>query len=110
MSFLQPCLLLMLTRGDAHGYRLLDELDEFGFNPDRFDPSLIYRALREMESGGWVTSRWDDDSQGPRRKVYQITQEGKDYLELWVADLHRTRDEIDALIEAYEQTKVDSDE
>ena len=108
MSFLQPCLLLMLTRGDAHGYRLLDELDEFGFNPNRVDPSLVYRALREMEASGWVTSRWDTESQGPQRKVYQITQEGKDYLELWVVDLHRTRDEIDALIAAYEQIKVDS--
>jgi PadR family transcriptional regulator PadR len=109
MSFLQPCLLLMLMRGDAHGYRLLDELGEFGFNPDRFDPSLIYRALREMESGGWVISRWDDDSQGPRRKVYQITQEGEDYLQLWVADLRRTRQEIDALIAAYQQIEADAD-
>ncbi len=107
MSFIQPCLLLMLTRGDAHGYRLLDELAEFGFNPDRFDPSLIYRALREMEEGGWVSSRWDTESQGPRRRVYHITQKGKDYLQVWVADLRRTRQEIDALISAYEQIEVE---
>ena len=103
MSFLQPCLLLMLTRTDAHGYSLLDGLDEFGFNLERLDPSLIYRALRDMEENGWVSSRWDDDSQGPRRRVYQITQDGRDYLEIWVADLRRTRREIDALITAYEK-------
>jgi PadR family transcriptional regulator, regulatory protein PadR len=106
MSFLQPCLLLMLTRGDAHGYRLLDDLAEFGFNPDRFDPSLVYRALREMEEGGWVTSCWDTESQGPRRRVYQITQEGKNYLQVWVVDLRRTRQEIDTLIAAYEQIEA----
>jgi poly-beta-hydroxybutyrate-responsive repressor len=99
----------MLTRSEAHGYRLLDDLAEFGFNPDRVDPSLVYRALREMETNGWVTSRWDTESQGPQRKIYQVTQEGKDYLEFWVADLHRTRDEIDALITAYEQIKVKFD-
>ena len=109
MSFLQPCLLLMLIRGDAHGYRLLDELAEFGFNPDRFDPSLIYRALKEMEAGGWVTSRWDTESQGPRRRVYQITQEGQDYLQVWVADLRRTRQEIDALIAAYEKIEAEQE-
>ena len=108
MRFLLPCLLLMLTRGEAHGYRLLDELDEFGFNPKRFDPSLIYRALREMESNGWVISHWDKESQGPRRRVYQITQEGEDYLQVWVADLRRTRDEIDAVITAYEQIEAES--
>jgi hypothetical protein len=41
MSFLQPCLLLMLTRDEGHGYSLHGALTEFGFNPDRFDPSLI---------------------------------------------------------------------
>ena len=57
MRFLQPCLLLMLARGEAHGYSLIDELAEFGFNPDRLDPSLIYRALREMEADRLVSSR-----------------------------------------------------
>lgn len=109
MSFMQPCLLLMLTRENAHGYCLLDGLGEFGFNMERFDPSLIYRALREMEEAGWVSSRWDDDSQGPRRRVYRITQDGKDYLKVWVTDLRRTRQEIDALIEAYEQIEPELD-
>lgn len=103
MSFLQPCLLLMLTRGEAHGYSLLDELDEFGFNPNRVDPSLIYRALREMEEGGWVASYWDDDSQGPRRRVYQVLPEGETFLAEWIKDLRRTRDEIDCLLAAYEK-------
>ncbi len=103
MSFLQPCLLLMLTRGEAHGYSLLDELAEFGFNPDRVDPSLIYRALREMEDGGWVTSSWDEDGQGPRRRVYQILPEGKSFLAEWIDDLRCTRDEIDSLLAAYER-------
>jgi poly-beta-hydroxybutyrate-responsive repressor len=106
MSFMQPCLLLILTRDEGHGYSLVDDLAEFGFNPDRCDPSLIYRALREMESEGWVTSRWDTESQGPRRRMYQITQEGEDYLQLWVADLRRIRQEINAVITAYEQIEA----
>ena len=40
----------MLHRGEAHGYNLLNGLDEFGFNPGQKDPSLIYRALREMDT------------------------------------------------------------
>ena len=89
MRFLQPCLLVMLHHGDAHGYNLLNGLGEFGFNPGQKDPSLIYRALREMEEIGLVISQWDQDSSlGPQR---------------WVADLRRTRNEIDALITAYEE-------
>ena len=109
MSFLQPCLLLMLLRGESHGYNLIDELNEFGFDPERLDPSLIYRALRDLEDSSFATSRWDDDSQGPRRRVYQITADGKDYLKIWVEDLRRTQREIEALLSAYEQLEVISD-
>jgi PadR family transcriptional regulator PadR len=103
MSFLQPCLLVMLHRGEAHGYSLLNGLDEFGFNLDRLDPSLVYRALREMEAVGLVTSEWGEESQGPQRRVYRITQEGEQYLAQWVADLRRTRQEIDYLLATYEK-------
>ena len=101
MRFLQPCLLLILTRGEAHGYSLIDELAEFGFNPERLDPSLVYRALREMEIDGWISSRWDDDSQGPRRRFYQTLPEGETFLAEWISDLRCTRDEIDRLLAAY---------
>ena len=102
MSFLQPCLLFLLTRGEAHGYSLLDGLEAFGFARYQFDSSLAYRALRNMEDAGWVDSRWDDASQGPRRRVYQIQTEGKTRLTIWMDDLRRTRDEIDRLLQTYE--------
>ncbi len=103
MSFLQPCLLVMLQREKTHGYNLLNGLDEFGFNLNRLDPSLIYRALREMEAANLVTSEWGEESQGPQRRVYCITEEGKLYLGQWVADLRQTRQEIDFLLAAYEK-------
>ncbi len=109
ISFLQPCLLVMLHRGEAHGYSLLNGLDEFGFNLDRLDPSLVYRALREMEAASLVTSEWGDESLGPQRRVYQITEDGEQALAQWVADLRRTRQEIDHLLTAYEQVSPSED-
>ena len=109
MSFLQPCLLVMLHRGEAHGYNLLSGLEEFGFQPGQSDPSLLYRALREMEEIGLVISEWDSDSLGPQRRVYQITPAGEKYLEGWIADLQRTRKEIKALIAAYEKVEAISE-
>jgi PadR family transcriptional regulator PadR len=102
MSFLQPCLLVMLHRGEAHGYSLLNGLGEFGFNLDRLDPSLVYRALRDMEASSLVASEWADESLGPQRRVYRISEEGEQALAQWVADLRRTRHEIDQLLAAYE--------
>lgn len=108
ISFLQPCLLVLLHRGKAHGYNLLSELAEFRFTPGQSDPSLVYRALRDMEAIGLVTSEWDSDSQGPQRRVYQITAAGEDFLAQWVHDLQRTREEINALLKAYQDVDVQS--
>jgi DNA-binding PadR family transcriptional regulator len=99
----------MLHRGEAHGYNLMSGLDEFGFRPGRKDPSLLYRALRDMEENGLVASDWDTDSLGPQRRVYKITQEGEAYLKDWIADLQRTRQEIDSLLSAYEDVKNQPD-
>ncbi len=105
ISFLQPCLLVMLHRGRAHGYSLLSGLEEFGFGKGQMDASLVYRALREMEVAGMVISEWGEESQGPPRRTYTITEEGEQHLLGWVQDLHRTRQEIDHLLAAYEQIR-----
>lgn len=97
--FLEPCLLLLL-RGDAtHGYNLLDALRQFGFAPGSTDTSVVYRVLREMEEGGWVSSQWDTSSSGPARRVYTVTPDGEENLAAWINDLRCTRDEIDQFIE-----------
>jgi PadR family transcriptional regulator PadR len=59
--------------------------------------------LRDMEDEGIVTSEWDPDSLGPQRRVYRITAAGEQHLRAWIADLRRTRQEIDHLVEAYER-------
>jgi PadR family transcriptional regulator PadR len=104
MSFLQPCLLVMLHRGEAHGYSLMNGLGEFGFDLGGLDPSLVYRALRDMEMAGLVVSRWGAQSLGPQRRVYRVTQAGEEYLAQWAADLRRTQQQIDGLLAAYERT------
>jgi PadR family transcriptional regulator, regulatory protein PadR len=103
MNFLNPCLLVMLHRDKAHGYSLLSGLREFGPRWEEQDPSLIYRALRDMEEGGLVVSEWGEDSRGPQRRVYAITAEGENHLSEWMTDLHRAKQEIDALEAAFQQ-------
>ena len=100
--FLEPCLLLLLRQGEAHGYKLVSELERFGFEPEALDPSLVYRILREMEDMAWVQSRTDEESQGPPRRVYELAPDGEDQLDRWVQNLRRTREEIDRLIAEYE--------
>lgn len=99
--FLRPCLLLMLSQADDHGYSLFDQLQAYGFDPQRLDSSIVYRDLREMEHLGLIDSYWDEESLGPRRRVYRIRSEGMDCLAEWVDDLEKIRDQMGRLIDEY---------
>jgi PadR family transcriptional regulator PadR len=92
----------MLKSDEAHGYALLPELDRFGFDMHRLDPSVVYRLLRKMEVAGWVISRWSEDSLGPRRRVYAITEAGEQHLVDLVEDLRAMRAQIDHLLEMFD--------
>ncbi|MDY0019716.1 MAG: helix-turn-helix transcriptional regulator [Anaerolineae bacterium] len=79
-QFLDPVLLLLLKEVPTHGYTLLGRMADFGL--DFLNPTVIYRALREMEENGWVTSTWnEDETQGPPRRVYALTPFGEEVLE-----------------------------
>ena len=104
---LESALLLLLHREQAHGYMLLEQLGEFRLGG--IDSSVIYRALRDMEAQGWVTSTWDEEqTQGPPRRVYHITDLGDEVLASWIQDLEETRKMIDRLVEAYRVHMQDS--
>jgi PadR family transcriptional regulator PadR len=101
--FMEPCLLLLLHRGSSHGYSLQDELKEFGFAEPAVDPSVVYRALREMEEQGLLTSTWDTEGSGPPRRVYRLTAQGDQYLARWVADLRETDRVLHSFFDAYDE-------
>lgn len=100
-AFLRPSLLLMLLEGESHGYHLYDQLAAYGFDCDRLDSSVVYRHLRDMEEMGLIDSHWDDDSMGPRRRVYHIQPAGLSCLADWMEDLKKIRDQVSHLVDTY---------
>ena len=101
LYLLEPVLLLSVRHGGTHGYSLLEELEEFGLNS--LDPSIVYRILRQMELDGWVTSVWDkEQSQGPPRRVYRLSQLGEEVLRDWIEELKKVDKRITRLLKASE--------
>ncbi len=100
VRFLEPTLLLLLHHGPAHGYTLIDQLSGFGL--ENIDFSAIYRALRDMEKKGWVTSTWDEEqTQGPPRRVYRLAVLGDEVLRWWTQDLRETRRMMDHILNTH---------
>jgi poly-beta-hydroxybutyrate-responsive repressor len=99
---LEPVLLLRLHRGSAHGYSLLDGLEEYGL--DGLDSSMVYRVLRDMEGLEWVTSTWDEEqTQGPPRRIYQLSALGNAVLAQWAKDLEQSKSRIELFLRAYRE-------
>jgi PadR family transcriptional regulator AphA len=59
--------------------------------------SQIYRELRRMEQLGWVSMQREEQESRPDRKVYTITEIGKEALHEWQAqppEVFQLRDEL----------------
>ena len=95
--FEEPALLLLLRERPAHGYELLDALPEL-VPGQRVDMGNLYRALRRLEEEGLVRSEWDAAAPGPARRVYELTDAGRELLAQWVDALARARDRIDRFL------------
>ena len=103
---LRPGLLLMLVEKESHGYELYDQLEVFGFDLEWLDSSIVYRDLREMEEMGLIESYWDDDSKGPKRRMYRILDAGKTRLKEWIETLDSIQNQMNQLIKRYKTNQV----
>ena len=102
-NFLEPCLLLILRSGKSHGYDLKANLEPYGLG--EVNPSLVYRALRDMESQGLVESEWNTETTaGPARRVYSITGGGLSHLRQWADDLRETDRILHHFLEMVDRT------
>lgn len=75
-GLLDLCALSLLAKKERYGYELAEVL------ADKTDSSIgtIYPILRKMKEAGLVTTRLSEDSGGPPRKYYFITNEGREIL------------------------------
>lgn len=103
--FIEPVVLYQLAaQGAAHGYELATDVDASALTDAQIDRAALYRTLRRLEDGGYVTSAWDIPGGGPARHVYQITASGRARLLQWRAvlgglsrSMERFVREVDAL-------------
>ena len=97
VALLEPALLILINEQARHGYFLMSELEMLGMGT--INPSVIYRTLRELEVLGWILSDWQtEQTQGPPRRVYYLTDRGKNILNAWKNELEKARISIDQLI------------
>lgn len=106
--FLRPAVMLLLAEKPAHGYELMTRLKELGIGRG-MDPSLLYRLLRMLERAGLTESSLDDSGAGPARKVYRLTPQGEELLDMWMSGLDDVFELLQQLKERYQKLRKEGD-
>ena len=101
-NYLMAWLLVMLKDLNLHGYEIMKALkDNFAVVSD---PGTVYRALRQLEKEGYISSWWDPKEQGPARRIYTLTDSGNEALKMWSNALDQYRNNLDAFFSLYTGT------
>ncbi len=99
VRLIEPALLAFLNEEKMHGYGLMDKLGSIGLKS--INPSVVYRILREFEEIGLVQSAWEEErTQGPPRRVYVLTEEGRSALKRAEISLRDTVDRIKMILQS----------
>ena len=103
--YVQPSILLGLNLKPSYGYELIHSIQEFGFVEGQAPPGMIYRHLRQLEEDGLVHSEWETEGTGPAKRMYRLTPEGKEVLEIWIVYMERQAENLQNFTRRYHQLK-----
>lgn len=74
---LEYCILSILAHQDAYVAEILEQLKSAELIVVE---GTIYPLLTRLKNGKLLTYRWEESTEGPPRKYYQLTEEGKAFL------------------------------
>ncbi|GAB4452762.1 MAG: PadR family transcriptional regulator [Bacteroidia bacterium] len=74
---LELCILSILENGDAYPTEILNELKSAKLIVVE---GTLYPLLNRLKDAGYLTYQWKESTQGPPRKYYRITSDGKKML------------------------------
>jgi len=83
----QPTILTLLAANNKpmHGYIIVQQAANSPmFGGKKPDATGIYRALKRMEQAGLVTSRWETPEEGSAKRLFELTDQGRNCLRRWI--------------------------
>jgi PadR family transcriptional regulator PadR len=93
---IEYCVLALLQSEDRYGFEITRELSE----ADGLVTSegTVYPLLTRLRNDGMVDTYWRESTEGPPRRYYRITPNGKRALKSFVEQWARFRDSVDAIL------------
>ena len=93
-GILEYCILCVLSEGDAYASDVINRLKEARIIVVE---GTLYPLLTRQKNAGLLSYRWEESTQGPPRKYYSITDDGKRYLDDLDASWHELVESVNKL-------------
>lgn len=78
-GILEYCILSILSREDSYAPKIIAELKEAQMIVVE---GTLYPILTRQKNAGLLSYRWEESPQGPPRKYYILTDEGRKHLKI----------------------------
>jgi len=90
-GYLEYCILLILRKKPAYTSDIISELKEAKLIVVE---GTLYPLLTRLKNGELLDYKWEESTQGPPRKYYEMTPQGSTFLE----DLESAWNEINNVV------------
>ena len=90
-------LLVVLKKGPAHGYAVIESLRRQSGGLFDLPEGTIYPALHRLERQGLLRSHWQEDT-ARRKRIYQLTPKGEQALAKRQAEWQKFAKAVNATI------------
>ena len=100
-GLLEGCVLEVISRKESYGYAICEELNESGFAD--LNEGTVYPILARMEKGGWIECEKRKSPFGQKRKVYSLTETGKNRLEDFKETWKSIKNNVDNVMKASDE-------
>lgn len=91
-------ILSALYSGDRYGYDIVSEIEQKSHGQFSIKQPTLYSCLKRLETQGYVSSYWGEQSNGGRRKYFSLTDLGRQVFKQSQDDYEYSRTVIDKLI------------
>jgi len=92
---LEFCILSILSRGDAYATDILNKLKESELIVVE---GTLYPLLSRQKNAGLLSYRWEESTQGPPRKYYALTDNGREVLKELESSWRELIDAVDSIL------------
>src|SRR5690625_281031 len=92
---LELCVLVLLDNEDRYGYELVQKISR----QIAISEGSVYPLLRRLTKEGYFTTYLKESTEGPSRKYYRLTNEGREYLHQLVQEWKDFTNGVNQLIE-----------